>query len=331
VSAAGLALAALSVGAAEAWERLSPGPAADAFATSPARWGVALLVVANGCAGLARALPARFDAQDRLHLALELRPAARSLVRAGEVLLGVALVVSLLARDAFDVRLSQGERYAATSEQLVGGAPPRRWARGPFHEEFTIGEVTARGEGGDGPPAVIVRRPDGSARRASGAWPAWFGPGRTLAPTASGWSIRWELLDGRGALVEGAFAKLELLPTGRVDVLRVPATGHRVYLALAAEQPPPQSTGRALRARVYRGRLLLADRLLLPGEPVSFEGLTLRFPEAARWAQFRMVADRGVPLALAAALLSLAGALLLRLPRARRAGAPVDPNPSSSP
>lgn len=329
VSAAGLALAACSVLAAEAWDRLAPGAAADAFGTSPARWAVAALVLANGLAGLVRALPARFDAQDRLHLDLDLRSAGRSLVRAGEVLLGLALAVSLLARDGFDVRLSQGERYAAAPEQLVGAAAPRRFPRGPSHEPFTIGEVTPGG-GGDGSaaPSVVVRTEDGAVRRASRAWPAWLGGGRSLSPTAWGWSVRWELLDPGGAAVEGAFAKLELLPAGRVDVLRLPGTGARAYVSLAAEQPPPQSVGRALRARVYRGRLLLADRVLLPGEPVAFEGWTLRFPEAARWAQFRMIDDRGVPVALGAALAAALGALLLAAARVRGAG---DRRPAAPP
>lgn len=328
VSGAALALAAVSVAAAAAWERLAPGAAADAFATSPARWAVALLVVANGVAALSRVLPARVDANGAIRLAPGRGSVGQSLVRGGELLLGIAMLVSLASRDSFDVWLAQGEPYLATHEQFWSRAPPRRWSRGPFQEEFSIGEVRAGGDTGAESLEVIVRSQRRGSQRATRLWPAWFGAGRTLTPIGHGWAVRYELLGHDGAPVETAFAKLRVLPAGRVDEIRLQSVGLRVQVALAIEQPPREALGRAVRARVYRGRTLLADANLLPGEPLVFDGGALRFPEAARWVEFRMVDDRGVPVALASLLLAVTGVLVVvaRALRARRA----EPSPGPS-
>ncbi|HSN91976.1 MAG TPA: hypothetical protein VLS93_12170, partial [Anaeromyxobacteraceae bacterium] len=307
-----LALAAVHVAAAAIWRRLGTAEGAHAFATSFAFRALGAALLLDAAVALLRALPLAERPGGRVALVLPDRRGAGGLVaRAGQALVALGFVASLLARDRLVFRVAEGETFEASPEQLVERDPPRSMSPGPFPVRLAVEPLPAEAPG-DGRAGLEATLADdgGERRRASARFPAWYGWGRFLRPVRSGWAVRWELAAPGGGLLDTAFAKLDLVPEGRWDELRLQASPHRVHLRLApgaaqgAGRPPP------LEAVVHRGRLLVAAGAVGPAEALAFEGLAFRVPEARRWVELEMVRDPGIPLALLGAAAVLAGLAL---------------------
>jgi len=314
VSLALLALSIASVASSLAWSVLGDVERASRFATSAACWAIALALLADAVVAAARLV-----AEQRAGRTRPIAVQARALLRAAQGAWALALVASMLFRSGFELRVAEGEEFTGEPDQFVGSDPPRPWSPGPFPARFTVEDVRIpeRGSDREAHPTVRVRMADGAGVIASRRRPIWFGAGRLLVPVRAGWALRYEVLAAGGEVLESAIAKLDLR-AGAVDSIRFTSVPYRAFLVLAPEQPPDAS-GPALTTTIYRWKLAVADASLAPGVPIAFDGLRLRFPEARRWATFRMVSDPGIALALAAALLGACGVGVLVLARWRPA------------
>ncbi len=318
VWAALLLLATICVAGQLAWSATGDASRASRFSASWACIGIGVLLLADAVAAIARRLegspgdPARTTPST-------VRLDANLLFRAAQATAALALLASTLARTSFEVRLAEGEEFAAESSQIVARDPSRALSRAPGALRFAVERVlpgSSMGPGAEAPRAVI-RTGGGERVQAGPHRPVWLGKGDYLVPVEAGWALRYEIAPRLGAnVVESAFVKLQLHPPGSVDSFRLAAAPYRVSLALAPEQPP-LARGPALQVDVYRWKLAIAEGLLALGEPLAFEGLEIRFPESRHWATFRVVSDPGLPVAAAAVLLAAAGAALLAWRRLR--------------
>ncbi|HSN16191.1 MAG TPA: hypothetical protein VLT61_16280, partial [Anaeromyxobacteraceae bacterium] len=107
---------------------------------------------------------------------------------------------------------------------------------------------------------------------------------------------------------ESAFAKLDVLPPGKTDVLTFERAPHRVFLRLA----PGDGSVDAWVAEAYRAKLPVATRRLGPGEQLEFDGLRFGIVGETPTATLAFVHDAGIPLAVAAALAAGLGVLASR-------------------
>jgi len=308
VSLALLALSIASVASSLAWSVLGDVERASRFATSAACWAIALALLADAVVAAARLVSEQRAGRTR-PIAVQARElGGRALLRAAQGAWALALVASMLFRSGFEIRVAEGEEFTGNADQFVGSDPPRPWSPGPFPARFTVKgvRIPERGSDREARPTVRIRMADGTWAIASRRRPIWFGAGRLLLPVRAGWALRYEVLAASGEILEGAIAKLDL-GAGAVDSIRFTTVPYRAFLVLAPEQPP-DATGPALTTTIYRWKLAVAAGSIAPGVPIAFDGLRLRFPEARRWAIFRMVSDPGIPLALVAALLAACGA-----------------------
>lgn len=119
--------------------------------------------------------------------------------------------------------------------------------------------------------------------------PAFKG-GAVIVITAQGYSPHFMLTSGDGGRVlEDAYVYLDILPFGREDSFStlLPFT---YYLSSV--------DGAKLRVRVAKNKLLIADKIAGPGEPVAFEGVAVRFPDMRRWVEVAVYKDYGLIIAV---------------------------------
>lgn len=312
VSLALLALAVAYLAAAALWRRLGSPEGAHALATSLAFQALGAALVLDAAVALFRALPLVERPGGRVGIAAtDRRGAGGLLLRAGYAFLALGFVASILARDRLLFRVAEGEVLEPSPEQLVARDPPRSMSPGPFPLALVLEPLPpeAPGDGRSGLAATLSG--EGGARHRASTWgPAWFGWGRYLRPVRAGWAIRCELSVEDGAVVDAAFAKLDLLPAGRWDGLRFQAAPHRLHLRIPAGADPAAARTPPLEGAVHRGRLLVAEGAVGPSRALAFEGLAIRVPEARRWIELEMIRDPGIPLAVLGALAALAGLAL---------------------
>jgi len=319
VSLSLLALAALYLGAWIAWGRLGTPEGAHALVTSSAFGALAAALVIDAAVALYRVLPLEITPEGRVHLLAGRGIFAPALVRGGQALIALAFAASLVSRDRLEMRIAEGEQFTGAPEQFAGRDPPRRMSPGPFPITFTVEQVEARfGRDGGVDRARATLNVTGGGREPVGtAWPLWRGWGRFLVAEDAGLALRYELARKSGAVIDSAIAKLDLLPPGKIDGLRMAGAPHRVYVELLAAPVRGPPAVPPLRASVYRGKLLVAQREVAPGGEIEFEGLVLRFPEARGWVALGMVRDPGIPLAVLGTALAALGLALGRFPRRR--------------
>ena len=309
VSLSLLALAALYLGAWIAWGRLGTPEGAHALVTSYAFGALAAALVIDAAVALTRVLPLEITPEGRVHLLAGRGSLAAALVRGGQALIALAFVASLLSRDRLELRVAEGEEFTGAPEQFAGRDPPRRMSPGPFPIAFTVEQVEARlgQDGGVDRARATIDVKGGGRERVGGAWPLWRGWGRFLLAEDAGLALRWELARKSGTVIDTAIVKLDLLPPGKIDGLRLAGAPHRVYVELLAAPLRGPPAVPPLRASVYRGKLLVAQGDVAPGGEIEFEGLVLRFPEARGWVALGMVRDVGIPLAMLGAALAALG------------------------
>lgn len=323
-----LALAALALAyhlAAIALGRAAGADAAARLATSVAFEVLAAALVVDACVAALRALPITLGDDGRVVVGWRgRRRMGAGVLRLAYLVLALAFAASLLSRDVLVLRVAEGEEFTGADGQYSGREPPRPLSPGPFPLRFEVVRVEGAADAAGAPRAERVELlVDGAPRTLSGLRPLWFGWGRFLALSSYGLVPRYELRGARGAALESAFVKLDVLPPGRVDAFRVDAAPFRVVVGVAPERAPGAGGELArpvLVAHAYRGRMDAGEARLGQGGTLPLEGLTLAFPEVRRWAELRMIRDPGIPLAALAAALALAGLALRALPsRARGA------------
>ena len=149
--------------------------------------------------------------------------------------------------------------------------------------------------------------------------PLWVAPGTFLRLAGFGYTPRYELTDGDGAVADSAFVKLNVFPPGQRDSISFDAYPHRVFVEVLPDFTVEDGeavtrtlnlVNPAVRVEVFRGKLHLGEALLRQGEGYGFEDLTLRFPEIRYWGEFSLVRDPGAPVLFAGYLLGLVGLLL---------------------
>jgi hypothetical protein len=329
VSFALLALAAVYLAAASVWARVAPGDGAHALATSSAFGALAVALVLDALVSLGRARPREGSAGESSRP----RPLAPSrssslLLRGAYLLAALAFTASWLARDVATLRVAAGEEATGAPEQLVAREPPRRFSPGPFAARFVVEAISGRPapDGRTGHVEVTVRRPDGSRGVATPTRPLWFGWGRFLVPERTGLAVECELRVEGGATLESAIAKLDLLPPGRRESIRLATIPHRILVRVRPGVEPDAADPPALEVAVHRGKLAVASGLVAPGRGLPFEGLVLQIPRVHRWVEFRMIRDPGLGIAALAALLAVVG-LALRI--VGRAGVGPEPTRAS--
>ncbi len=131
--------------------------------------------------------------------------------------------------------------------------------------------------------------------------------------------LRWH-----GDVIEQSLVPLARGEGGSIQLGRMP---HRFHLAVPEGEPAgdPSATPASLRLRVERGKLVVTERVIRKGEPVTFDGLVLRFDDGARWARLE-VRRAARPLAAVLGLALLAAGVLVAARRRERPAAALRPS-----
>lgn len=215
-------------------------------------------------------------------------------------LLAAGFLLTVLSRSEVTYRLAEGEELTGEPSQIAAMTPPRLLMTAQaapriraekidaqlWRDELLFTRLEARLI--DGRTTAINR-------------PLLLGVASFLRLSGFGYAPRYEVLESSGTVVESQFVKLSIFPPGRRDFISSSRLPFRFYLSaedLAATR---------LHVKVYRGRLLLAERTLGRGEPLQFEGLTFRIAEVRQWGEFTVVRDAGAPLLLIGAAIGIAG------------------------
>lgn len=117
-----------------------------------------------------------------------------------------------------------------------------------------------------------------------------------------------------GGGVEETVGPVMLRP-GRREYFESRSLPHRFYATVA---PPGDGAAASLRLRIQRGKLLVAERDLQPGQPLEFEGLAIAWTQSAPWAPIRVRFAPRPWLAAGAAALALAAVVVALRERRRR-------------
>jgi len=246
-------------------------------------------------------------------------------------LVAAGFLLSIATRQASTAWVAVGETFTGRADQFLSRAAPRALAFGAptppglrfdvtaLRPTFWRDQLLFTGLEAD------LDLPSGKATTRINR-PLWIGPGTFLRLSGFGYAPRYELRDRAGRVLDSAFAKLNLFPPGTSDYFRLANLPYRFQVEilpdLAYQDGEPVTRSLNLRhpgidVRVSRGKLELARAVLTPGEPLTFEGLELRFPEVRTWAELSIVRDPGVPVLFAGYLLGLVGlAFRVRGPRA---------------
>lgn len=149
--------------------------------------------------------------------------------------------------------------------------------------------------------------------------PLWVAPASFLRLSGFGFAPRYEIVDRDGRVLESAFAKLNVFPSGQRDFLIPEKFPYRVYLEVHpdADLTPEGIVNRTqnlakplLVASVFRGHLAIASAPLRLGETLDLEGVAIRFPEVGLWGELTLVRDLGVPVILLGFVVALAGVVM---------------------
>ncbi len=317
-----LVLAGVALVASRIWAQMGSPEGAHAFATSFAFEAIAVALVVDAAVGLLRALPASVLTGRAFRLQ---RPDVRQVscvaIHLGYALAALAFTASLLGRGAVVLRIAAGEEATGDVAQIVDREPLRSFSQEAYPVRFTVLDVAGTVDARVASDAAVgVRMPDGRVRRFSGRWPLWIGWTWLVWPESVGYALRYEIAVEKGAVLDSAIAKLDLSMEGERESIRSLAVPHRIMVELPASGSPGGNGFPPLDVSVYRGKLLVASGRLDPGGLLRFEGLVLRFPEAERWVELRVVHDPGLPLALIGGALAIAGAVLGRVSRRASSG-----------
>jgi hypothetical protein len=232
---------------------------------------------------------------------------------------------SFLARDDLVLQTAVGEPFEGAPGQFVSRAAPRPLSGAAAGAPYVVEEVSPAIDASGRIRSLSARvRVGGDVREVTRFRPLRLGWSAFLWPTAFGYAPYYELVDESGKVLDSAFVKLDLLPPGKTDYVRLEAAPYRAFVRIPAgaalEGGDAGLRSLPMSVAVYRGKLPVADAVVRPGGAIAFEGAVLRFPAIRYSVRLRLLRDPGVPLVLGALALAVAGGAS-RILRARRAAA----------
>jgi hypothetical protein len=267
------------------WTGIRGGAGDGALASVTVRiWGAALLLtLLAGCAVSARA-----------------RRGAAALAWTAALAAGLSFAWAV------------GSRYVGVVE-LGEGEPPGAWtalSAGPL-ADLPVLEVAGLPRDASGPARLRMRGREVDVRLMEEVAVA----GDHLRVTRVAPVFGFELRRQSGEVLDGLLVKLHPGEENEFGFERMP---HRIMAPLAASAEVSAPVPDRLRLRVQRGKLLVADQPVAPGEPLRFEGLALTMGGGGRWARLEVRGGTTKGLWFAAGLALLAcGAAWLERRRAR--------------
>lgn len=126
-----------------------------------------------------------------------------------------------------------------------------------------------------------------------------------------------EITGREGEPLEAADASLWLFPPGTEDSFAIPGLPYRFFVRLYPDSEGPEARpvnrGNELKRPLFHvavtsGKRLVTHGWLRPGEPLSFDGLTLRLPAIRKGGEVVIHRDAGYPVLWVALVLALVGA-----------------------
>lgn len=239
----------------------------------------------------------------------------------GMLLIGTGIFVSSLTRFEGMLVLTEGQSSSAAREALDSATLyVRKFSHLPAVDDVTMLTVAPFGnvDGGQSKRlrAVISIRKGRSARELhlDSLVPTLF-DGFFYRIGKVGYSPHFRLFNAGGDIVEDAYAVLRIFPAGMEDSFRLPLNPYTYYLryypdaAMAPAQAgiPAGMKGPLYKVRVARNLDLVANSFVAPGELVSFDGMSILFYDARRWAQISIVWDPGLFLIIPGLIFLLSG------------------------
>jgi hypothetical protein len=237
-------------------------------------------------------------------------------------LIALGFLLTILTRYEARVWTAVGEEFVGEAPQFLSQSPPRVLSLGAPALSFRVEEIRPQ----FWRDQLLFTKLEADLLLAGGGLettrinrPLWVGPATFLRLSGFGYAPRFELADPRGLVLESAFAKLNVFPPGQRDFVFPGRYPFRISVEVFPDQvdgPDGPATASlnlrnpALGVRVGRGKLILAEGLLKPGEKLALEGLTLSFPEIRYWGEFTLVRDAGAPVLFLGFLVGLLGLLL---------------------
>lgn len=225
------------------------------------------------------------------------------------------VLLSLGSREETRVWVAAGERFTGEPAQYIARAgtlsPPAFTALSItpefWRDQLLFTKLEAELDFGGRRKTTRINRP------------LWVAPASFLRLSGFGFAPRYEIVDRQGRVLESAFAKLNVFPSGQRDFLIPERFPYRVYLEVYpdADLTPAGIVNRTqnlakplLLASVYRGHLAIASAPLRLGESLELEGVAVRFPEVAIWGELTLVRDLGVPVILGGFAVALIGLVM---------------------
>jgi hypothetical protein len=233
-----------------------------------------------------------------------------------------AIALTLLSRDEDRVWVAVGEEYIASPDQVLAQSRPGAiWIRQP-PPNFAVESISPEFWG----DALLFTRLEASLVFADGSRkvtrinrPLWKGWWTFLRLSGFGYAPRYELADRTGSVIESSFVKMSVFPPGQRDFFSPEGFPHRIEVAVLpdAVEEGGELVNRsfslnspAVRVLLSRGKLVIGEAVLRPGESMEFEGLRLSFPEIRYWGEFAIVRDPGAPVLFLGFAMALVGLLL---------------------
>lgn len=214
-------------------------------------------------------------------------------------------VLTALSREEAVFRVAEGEEFVGDDSQIVSRGMPRLLTGASSLPRFRVLKIepelwrdqllfTRLEATLDGGRTTRINRP------------LILGPATFLRLSGFGFTPRYEILDGRGIVLESAFVKMNIFPPGRRDYISADHLPFRFYITAA------DLGAKSLNVIAYRGKLLVAQARLARGQAMPVEGLRFRIAEMRTWGELTLVRDAGAPLIVLGLIVALA-ALVGRL------------------
>lgn len=237
-------------------------------------------------------------------------------------LMAAGFLLTMATRYEARLWTAVGEDFVGEAPQFLSQTPPRVLSLGPPQVTFRVDSIRPefwRDQLLFTTLEANLIFPGGGRSVTRINRPIWAGPATFLRLSGFGYAPRYEITDANGLVLESAFAKLNVFPPGQRDLIvtgrypfRISVEVYPDYVEGSSEPATASLNLRnpALGVRVSRGKLILARGLLKRGETLTFEGLTLSFPEVRYWGEFTLVRDAGAPVLFMGFAAGLAGLLL---------------------
>jgi len=227
------------------------------------------------------------------------------------LLLPLVWLLSALTRFEGNAWVIEGHRFGGAREEYVQVEPEEAFARRAPVLDFMVESIDATfwGDRLFFTDLRAVFTTSEGAHLATLPAPARLG-GARISIRGFNYTPSFELRAPDGRVVERGDLNLRLFPPGSEDSFRVPGLPHRFWMRLHPARQGYDLGDPRLHLAVTRGRRLVAQGWLRPGEPLIFEGYQVSFPVVHRAGDILVHRDASYPLLWIALVLALAGMLV---------------------